>query len=525
MPKELTQHYHNHAGGLNVKSSPLAMPLEDSPDLLNVSLTQTGAIGKRTGWEHYSTTPAGNAIPGLIYVNSIFRLTKKAGAEYTIAWGGSTAAGGGFFYGETPHNVFTTVLWPVATHQSRYWLGEAYNDNLYLANGYDPPRVYHGGFGPGCMNNLADEVGASLPAAWVGTDQPCGIVLTHHDRVERMCAWGVASDPSRVWFSDVQDPIEWNTGSAYNILVLNDNGEPVTAVVPLYERTLIFKKTQVALYIGDEPDNTYLDSVYPIGTEAPRSIIQVGRDLYCWSNRGPVQASGIESYGDVNPVNIATKIEPFLNNVNWSRADLIFAWHNKRESQVIWSVPRSGGDLDRLLFVYHYALNAWVIWDNINAQCACIYDETAGEPHVLLGGATGYVEHLTDAYSDNGLAYTSRWVSPWYDLGDYTRRKRIHRAEMACEGDGFEVDIYEQWDFETDWFHVGNLQHLLPDGVALWNGVVWGFFEWGAGQVGTVHYIPQGSGKVYRLKLENTTANTSFLVHGWSFADYARAHR
>lgn len=511
--KHHTAQFFDNKGGWNTKSSTMNMPLTDSPSLKNVDLSKTGAIRKRKGWANYTTSPVGDGGA----VTGVFRLVKKSGASYLLA------AEGTKLYEETATGLFTTER-ADSLLDGGIWQGVVYNDSLYLANGYNQVKIYKGGE---AVTDLGLEGGASLPPAWTGTDQPSGLALTQVARADRMAAWGIPSDPSRVFFSAIQDPGDWTTSdNAFNILVLKDNGEPVTAVRPIYDLTIAFKQTQAAIYSGDSVDTIVLQQVYPVGCPAPRSLVQVGRDLYFWSQKGPARASGIQQYGDIAPLHIGLTIEDEIKDANWDLIHQVTVAHDKAGSRVIWFYPGPGSTENNRALVWEYDIEAWVPFTGMEAHSTLVYSDVAGSSRVFAGGYDGNINEIgLGIYSDGGEAYTARYITPWYDYGDYGRRKRILEVLFANGNGGYNVDIYYQWDFEASWHHLGNLSDLIPGGSATWGSATWGDFIWGRGPEGLVRVHPHGSGKVFRMKLENSTVDTTFEVLGWSMVVSPRGRR
>jgi len=515
MPRGSYNHrFFDNKGGLNTKSSPMAMPTTDSPELLNVNLDKTGSIRKRNGIQQYTASAIGAA--GTI--QGIFRLLTNEGGQYLVAIEGGT------IYEESTTGTFTTAR-RTGLSSTLPFVGATYNNKLFMANGYDPIQVYAGGENAVDIGSVA---GASIPAAW-GEGMPSGIVLTHPDRSERLAAWGSAGDPSRVWFSSVQDGLDWAAGGdaeGFNILVLKDNGEPVKVVVPFYDLTICFKETEAAIYIGDSPITMSLQSVYPVGCPAPRSVVHVGNTLYFWSQQGPTEAKGVQEYGDIAPNHIGLKIEEEIQkNVNWNLVDQIVGIHDREFDRVIWCAPSSGNTQNNRFYIWYYDIGAWAIYDGVDCHSALVFNELSGDTQIYMGGYDGHINEFVGTYNDNSSAYTSRYVSPWYDFGDFTRRDRVLEMRFACGSGAFNVNVYYQWDFESDWYLIGNLSDLIDAATSIWGSVTWGSFVWGAGQEGTVKIHSLGSGRVFRIKLENTTADTEFHVLGWSILQAPRGRR
>ena len=513
MPRTYTHEFFENKGGLNTKSSPMAMPLETSPDLLNVVLSKTGAIKKRSGWSNYSS-----AIGASGTIQGIFRLRTKTGANYMIA------IEGGQIWEESATGTFDTSR-RANLDSTVPFIGAAYNDKLFLANGVDPIQLYSGGEN---AIDIGSHPDASIPDAW-GSAYPSGLELVLPDRAERMAAWGSSTDPSRVWFSSIQNALDWTTegdAGGYNIYVLKDNGEPVTAVKSFKDFTVIFKETEMAIYAGDTAATMSLLQVFPTGCPAPRSIVRAGKNLYYWSQDGPTESRGVEEYGDIAPNHIGLKIEPTVRSlVNWSMIDQTIGFHDSENDRIGWLAPAAGDYRNKVLLWWRYDIGAWELCDNIYGHSALVYDEVADNTKIFLGSYDGYINELDGSYNDGGGAYTARYVTPWYKFGDYARRDRVLEITFACGKDGFNVDVYYQWDFEDGWTSIGNLTDFMADGASIWGSVNWGSFNWGAGQTGTVMVHPYGSGNVFRLKLENADADSTFEVLGWSIVQAPRGRR
>ena len=507
--------FFDNKGGLNTKASPMSLAANESPDLLNIDLSATGAIASRAGSLQYTTAAvgAGGNIMGL------FRLLKSSGAKYMLA------AEGGSFYEEALATAgdFTTSRGS-GFSSSKIWSGAEYADKLFLANGYDAPVVYAGGAD---VTPLIDQPGSSLPGAWVGINQPAGFAVTTYGRAERMAAWGVASEPSLVWFSAVQNPLDWadDLGSGaggYNILVLKDNGEKVQAVVPFYDFTLVFKETECAVYAGYSAADTTLQKIFPVGTVAPRSVVQVGRDVYWWSHLGPTSMSGTDQYGDLDMVRISNKVESVVRRVNRRLESQIVALHDRDNSRVIWFYPPTGSTVNSEALVYHYDIGAWTRWDNIQAHSALGVAEAGGGNALYLGRSDGHIHRLGVGTSDAGDVFTSRYVTAWMPGPSFGQGYRVPRVLWAVDGLP-NVGVYYQWDFAPTWYSLGRLSSMIPQNT--WSATdTWDAFETFEDAGGIPTATIRGQGKVLRFKFENTE-DSAWRVLGWELVLALRGYR
>ena len=509
--KSLTRRF-DFSGGLNSRASEMELEANQSPSLRNVELGRTGALKRRAGMASYGTVSGSGGVNGLFRYRSASGNISLLGFRGANCYSETTAGHGDFDTSEgTGYNSAST------------WIGSQYDNNLFMANGQDPSLVWDG-------TDLVDFVShddASLPTEWSGTNQPLGFALGWAARNEKMFAWNAGSDyPSRLWWSKDTDPFTWDIvvdsssdGGYLDFLV--DNGEAIQSVYPMHDLLLVFKETACGVFMyGDDSGNPLvLKQVLPVGCSSHHSIVGVGRDLYFWSDRGPVKMSGIQEYGDLAPERgISHNVLTEIDKANWAQADRIMAVHRRDEDMVEWYFAPSGSTRNTSSLTYNIVTGAVVPTTGREVKCVLTYADSGGDYVTLAGDSSGNVNQLGVGLTDEGVAIDTEYVTAWDWAGDIGADKRLLRVTFFCQDD-YDVDVELQWDHDGGtWHSLGNLRDLNNTGLSQWDVGTWDdstVFMWDQGQSGVVVVHPTGRGNRYRLRFTADSTNTSFHLLGY----------
>jgi hypothetical protein len=365
--------------------------------------------------------------------------------------------------------------------------------------------------------------GDLLPVEWELGAYPTHFTTVNQGKAESVAAWGCSTATSRLWFSELQVPTNFaykTTGVSavdpWYIDVLPDDGEPVTMVVDLAGYWIVFKKTRSRVYAGDSPDNVQGFGIYPVGCSAPRSLVRVGNDIYFWSQHGPARASGIQEYGDIEPMPISTKVKARVNQIREADNVNIVAIHDNNNNRIVWYYTPSGQTASTSALVYHYDTGGWDYYEGLGIESAVSYFSSGlGEVH-LLGTSDGRVVKYNDGYTDAGAAYRAYYTTPWYNLGDTAIRKRTAQLLVALGASGLDVNVEYRLDLEGGWTDVGSLINKISGDLALWDNVYWDEFNWDEGITNMVMLHLEGSFRMIQLRFSNDDLGDAFELLGWS---------
>jgi len=188
---------------------------------------------------------------------------------------------------------------------------------------------------------------------------------------------------------------------------------------------------QVAYSGGETGALTFSDSIVSdtIGAINQRGIEIIENDiLFAWYD-------GIYTFGEVaNFTNYRTKlisqrIDDLYMSIDRSYLNRIFIiYFNQR----IYVFYRESGTFNNAVLVYDTRYKAWLKWDSINANSACILKDTSRE-HLYFGSddsSDSYVYELEQGTNDNGVAISSKYLTKCFDLKEFSQNKLFFDARI-----------------------------------------------------------------------------------------------
>lgn len=468
----------------------------------------------------------------------------RMGAATTGTWTGtSTPASEGTYQGNREETFTLTATLnvdpaTVGTDEIRFdWSSDLGGAGIVIVPAeytVDGPVHVTGGFyitlstgtvvgGDGFTVATTSTSGSLQPPEWVIGAYPTHFTTVNQGKAESMAAWGCSTATSRLWFSELQVPTNFaykTTGvgavDPWYIDVLPNDGEPVTMVVDMAGYWIVFKKTRARVYSGDSPDNVQGFGIYPVGCSSPRSLVKVGNDVYFWSQHGPAKASGIQEYGDIEPLPISIKVKAKVNQIRQDDNINIVAIHDNDNNRVAWYYTPSGQTGSTSALVYHYDTGGWDYYEGLGIESAASYFRAGhGEVH-LLGTSDGRVVKYNDGYTDAGAAYSAYYVTPWYNLSSTPIRKRAAQLLVALGSSGLDVNVEYRLDLEGAWTNLGSLVDRITGDLALWDDVVWDEFNWDEGVTNVVMMHLDGSFKMIQFRFSNEDLGDAFELLGWS---------
>lgn len=387
--------FQDFRGGLNTAKGPYALDPNEARDVRNVIATPRGAIRKRDGCQAFGAPSAevksvfaGNTPDILLAASaSIIYKVDSAGAVSQLKTGLS-------------NNPWEWIKGPVSGGQGPF----------YGLNGSDVPVFYDGA-----------SAATGLWTAAVGAVPNGKYVLFHGNRV-----WvaGVAANPSRLYFSNLNDARDWPVA---NVVDFEPNdGEVITGIGTVGPYVLVFKTSKVFLVTNlDTGANRQL--VDGVGAIAHRSIAEtpIGT-IFLSRDQGVMVTNGsrVDSLSD--------KIKPTLDQlVPAARSLAAAAYFNKH---YYLAVALAGGQNSALLdydvtlgswWLHSLALNDLTVWDV--ASALALYGAPATTSRVdrcLVPGVT----------QDNGVNFEAYWKGPWLAFGIPSQRKRLRAVHFDGKG-------------------------------------------------------------------------------------------
>ena len=487
MPEPLESFvYSDFSGGLNTNDGPFELDDNEAQDLLNVSLTQRGALEKRAGKTRFDTS----GMPGGVVV----------GAEHLRSWypGASKflmASIDGKLYSFDAAGACTLrvtgtspAVWSMEQMQNA-----AGAEMLWAVNGVDQPRKITPGF-------VVANWGAGSPAI------TSSIIRVWKNRmVVSAGAYGVAPLTMRVDFSKIGDPETFGANDFQIIKGSEEDVEPITWLEVLGDNLIVFKKNSVwSIYA--EPPNIALKRLGEPGCQDRFQTCVVGDRVYWWSRNGVWSTDGVEA-----PVYESKAIENFiLENHNFALASKVRLCSSRdRRVFVALAIDSSSIGNNQMLELVtdlqddsgNSVQGPWLRHD-LPAASMCSFRPV--ETDVLMAGAAdaAKVHTLFSGASDDGVAIRSFWWSSWQALYGEEPIERLRRLNFQMDGMA-RVDVYR--DFEDIPAFTATLTRPGAGGDTLWDGGLWdgGLWTSSVGQAGFLRARPETRGRYHSVKVSN----------------------
>lgn len=414
----------NFSEGLNTLDDPIVLQNGESPLMLNVNVNQQGAIVCRYGYELVSsiagvTGPMRGAL-------QYYRTYGTNSGDYLLLFHSN-----GHAYVVTNSNFTPTDLGSYGTDDGMV-RGAVFNNLAIFGNGLAANSVQK--YDGSAMGNL----GGSPPDANIFS------VFA-----KRLFATGVATAPSTVYYTEVDDPEDWSGGS---ITVDVGDGSVCTGFAKNANFLQTFK--QENLYgINFQYDNTFNISaplLQPIvnglsGAIAPGSIVAIyGFTFY-------LSRYGIEFYGPSGAlqnlnVPLSLKIDPtiqkinrtYINNVNSTFAD----------QQYLMTAPINNSVTNNTVFVFNetirkrFGVNSWSLYDDIPAlQFVTFRDSKKNDQLYFVSTTEPNLYRFNKTFSDAGFGYSRIWRSKTFQFGSRTRWWWLDIDGFMTQGTTIFVDI------------------------------------------------------------------------------------
>jgi hypothetical protein len=426
----MPNYYQDLQAGLNTRAAPNLLDLQAvyCRDCNNVQGNVTGAISKRGGLVTFATPAAA--------LNSLYPLEATT-VPYLVGTTGTS------IYSINTSGTITAIKTGLATGGTRweFMQGPSISGQgpLYGIDGTNTPQQWTG---TGTMSNwTATDAGGSVPnGKYVVYSQNQAYIA------------GVASNPSRVYVSALNDPTGWNPANNLGATFLDfdpNDGQQITALGTVGPYVLVAKARKIWVIV--QPGNASVPAVTrrlspTIGIIAHRSIASDASGTYFLAeDRGVYVTNGSK----LTP--ISDVIQPTIDGITGSRslaAGVCFGNH------YYLSVPANSTTNDTTLD-WDTTTNSW--WKHTFGSNQFAVWHPAGTAQLYSAKATGaFVDQafVPGVYQDNGQNFTWNWYGPWQSPTFFRRRRfptpfyTKNLRQVRVEGIG-QVDVYYAQNFQT----------------------------------------------------------------------------
>lgn len=397
-------------GGLNSFANKTNLRDNESPDMLNMDFVGLRGIKKRKGYTQVAGEVSnGNRITGtFVYnkANGTQELLASAGT-HIYKWNGATwdvVTGGTITNGAT-----------INTAQV--------GDRLYICSGQDPLQYYNGSTLSTTGITLVSGEPANPSICW-SYGKRLIVNSTTAGKEDRFYVGGRITDTG-----ETTNTGDFRTESpAYGAAAGYGQGKKITAFSQLKNYFYVFLQNgeihQVSYSAGETAALAFADLIVSdtVGAVNQRSVVVVENDIFI------VWFDGLYTFGEVANFTsyrtkiISQKIDSLFMAIDRSYLSRIYLiYFNQR----LYFFYRDSGTFNNMVLVYDTRYKAWLKWDSINANSACILKDTSGE-HLIYGSddaADSYCYELEQGTDDNGVEITSKYLTKCFDAKNFSQLK------------------------------------------------------------------------------------------------------
>lgn len=507
--------------GLNTQDSSVQLTSGYALEAFNCVIDKYGRIGARKGWTRVNNT----GIAGSPTVRTVFELVKSDG---NVVF---SCAGNKIFTGTSTLTtaVDTTVVDAAGTGTTAYnitannWQIAAmpYNNSgntsahAIFAQTAHPLIVYHkvgnathnhtGSYG---FQRIADI--GTVPSGYSVTTFTPNCALTAYGRL-----WtaNITGDNQIVYFSDLQDPSNFTTGTAgqLDISTVIPTGDAIVALAAHNGFLIIFCRRHVVIYANpkDPSAMTLQDVIKGVGCIARDSVASVfGADLYFLSETG-VQSLGRLIQEKSMPLRDISKNvrDDLVANVATETLENIKAVYFANDAFYLLSLPSTG-------FTYCFDTRGMLengaarttIWKNINPTAFHVTEDRK-----LYLGQAGYIGNYT-GYLDDSTSYRWSYYTNYFDFEQPTAIKILKKLGMVVIGGGSQI-IAIKWGFDYTNNYNSSVVVLAPITVAEYGTAEYGIAEYADGvALDTLKFNASGSGRVLQIGFESDIIGSPLSV-------------
>ena len=498
--------------GLNIQDASVQLTSGYALEAFNCVIDKYGRIGARKGWTKVNTT----AITSSPAVKTVFEFVKSDG---NVVF---SCAGNKIYTGTTTLTaaVDTTVVDAAGTGTTAYTIsddnwqiaGMPYNRSgntsshaVFVQAGH-PVLVYHklgnathnhtGAYG---FQRLGDV--GTLPTGYSVTTFTPNCAITAYGR---MWTANITGDNQTVYFSDLQDPSNFTTGTSgyLDISTVIPTGDGIVALAAHNGFLIIMCSRTILVYANpkDPATMTLQDVIKGVGCIARDSVASVfGSDIMFLSETG-VQSLGRLIQEKSMPLRDVSKNvrDDLIANVATETLKNIKAVYYATDAFYLLSLPSVG-------FTYCFDTRGVLengaarttIWKNINPRSFCVL-----ENRDLYVGQLGYIGKYNN-YQDNSSSYRWSYYTNYFDFDQPTSIKILKKLGMVVIGGGSQV-IAIKWGFDYTNNYNSSTLTLKSVTVAEYGTAEYGIAEYANGiALDPLKFNASASGKVLQIGFES----------------------
>lgn len=483
-------HLSDFSGGLNTYNPTSEIPINSSPDLDNITLSERG-FSKRTGDVAFNGTAmnSGKDVQGLTYYKP------TSGTEYLVA-----ACGAKLFKSDALDGTMDEITGAlsITANQNNIWTFTKLNDLCVGVGGAPDAPFKWSGTGNG--------------AALGGTPPSGSFCFSMRDRV---FIGSTAAAPSTIYWSILSNCEDWSgVGSGNNAAETND-GDTLVGGIPLNNNVaLLFKNYSIHQLIVETSPFPIKPLTKAFGACGKNAIVNASGKIYFITNEPRMRSTDGYSFEDY-----PNSINNIWDSLNKARLPYIHGIYVPTLNQIHWYCSSTNSTTNDLCLIWDIYRKCWLrCTTGFKVNVACLVSGNR-----LFGGHyTGkvYEKYKANTYSDASEAtsnYNAYWNTPWINLDNNMSIKHPRYMDISFKTQTV-GNIYLAYGFN---YSANQQQTNVPQlqvggkwDVDLWDST----FVWGGQSDYQKRILMYGRGNCFQLKIYNQESGQPMEVNSLDIA-------
>ena len=446
------------SGGLNFRADQFDLAVNESPDLLNVTVDPRGGVQLRNGVMRRNSTALSADVKGIwgfhtdggtnrLMVNYGTKVAHSASGDFTNLTNITDRTNGSRVYGLTFNNVTYGVSYDQVSFK---W------DGTTDAN----------------LGTTLDGSAGNFPQAQY--------IAQWNNHVWVANTYEGGDTKFRVRWSNTNEAEKW-TAADYVDVDKGEAGDYITGIVPNGDRLVVFKSNSVYAIFGFDSDSFQLVNITKtVGSIPLSSPVATPYGVFFWHDR-----SGVHVLGQNGTAYIFEKLKPAIDDgrITFANPPQLASANELLYVAVDWNYS---GTTTRRTFVYDPTLGdrgAWTMTD-IDAGPMYAYQPPNSE-HTLFAGCVanpGRViaiddddSRVFDKYATNEENIPSYFVTSWISTRNPIVKKRWGKPQvvtLAKSSLQLTVEIFKDYDF-ADYAKTFPVEIVGRTSASVWDTATW----------------------------------------------------
>ena len=357
---------------------------------------------------------------------------------------------------------------------------------------------------------------ATFPNGYTVTDFKPSCAMTAYGRL--WVANVAANNTQTIYFSDLQDPSNWTTGTSgrLDISTIIPTGDPITALASHNGFLIIFTRRHVIVYSGAKDPSTMKleDVISGVGCIARDTIQSVsGTDLLFLSETGIQSLQRVIQEKSLPFRDVSKNVrDELLGNVASEVEENIKGIYYPKDAFYLLALPSSGitycfdtrGVLEN-------GASRTTMWKQIEPTAFCV--TATGN---LYLGELGYIGKY-NLYEDNNETYRMTYFTNYFDFDDASKIKILKKINVTVIG-GSNQPIALKWgyDYARNYFSRGIT--LAAINIYEYGSAEFNIAEYSNGiAIDTTAVQASGAGNVLQIGFESDINGSPLSVQKMDF--------